>query len=319
MLLAFAFVSCGDDDDATTGFATGGYENVTYKSATVYGYMDINKLSNVSSFGIIYGTSSNLNSETGKIVAAKDVDNNNRYTITLTDLNPNTTYYYAAYIQQEGVVYKYAKVNNFTTELTLTKGECVDLGLPSGTLWASKNVGADSPEDDGLYFQWGDTKGYTSDTNDGKMFSWKSYSFGTYNTLTKYNTKSSYGSIVDNKTELELTDDAAYVNCGKDWRMPSKEQIDELVDSKYTDQKPMTINKVNGIVIVSKTNGNSIFLPSAGERAQGGMNYYGSHGSYWSRTLNSDDPKNAYYLNLEKVESQPSGRMYGLSVRAVRR
>jgi hypothetical protein len=98
-------------------------------------------------------------------------------------------------------------------------GSYVDLGLPSGTLWATCNIGANSPEEYGYYFAWGETEGY----NDGKTtFDWSTYKWcnGSYDSLTKYKYSSSYGTY-DYKTELDLDDDAAYVNWGAEWCMPS--------------------------------------------------------------------------------------------------
>lgn len=98
----------------------------------------------------------------------------------------------------------------------------VDLGLPSGTKWAKMNVGASSEKDMGLYFAWGETQGYTAGGR--KVFIWKNYKFnpsGDSSTFTKYNT-------TDNKTHLELTDDAAHVNWGGDWHMPNRTQCIEL-------------------------------------------------------------------------------------------
>lgn len=96
----------------------------------------------------------------------------------------------------------------------------VDLGLPSGTKWAKMNVGASSEKDKGLYFAWGETQGYT--VGGHKVFMWRDYKYGTSSSnLTKYNT-------TDNKTHLELTDDAAAVNMGGDWHMPNRTQCIEL-------------------------------------------------------------------------------------------
>ena len=98
--------------------------------------------------------------------------------------------------------------------------EYVDLGLPSGNLWAKCNIGADTEEDAGLYFQWGDTQGYTAeqvgvDKQFGSNFSdYKWYGDGGF---TKYNT-------VDNKLTLDLEDDAAHVLMGGNWRMPTSDE-----------------------------------------------------------------------------------------------
>lgn len=199
----------------------------------------------------------------------------------------------------------------------------VDLGLPSGTLWATRNIGATNPEDYGDYFAWGETEGY----NDGKTyFYWSTYKWceGSENTLTKYCNDSSYGynGFTDDKTELDLEDDAAYVNWGLAWRMPSLEQFQELINSSYTTTEWTTQNGVNGRKITSKTNGNSIFLPAAGVRSGSPLNNAGSWGYYRSRTLNSDGPYNARNLNFESVSISTNiyynHRFNGQSVRPVR-
>lgn len=196
----------------------------------------------------------------------------------------------------------------------------VDLGLPSGTLWATCNIGAENPEDYGDYFAWGETEGY----NSGKTtFNWSTYKWceGSEYTMTKYCTKSSYGynGFTDDKTELDLEDDAAYVNWGPAWRMPSDEQCRELINSSYTTTEWTAQNGVNGRKITSKTNGNSIFLPAAGYRNNSSLNYGGSLGSYWSRTLYSDFPSNAWRPGFDSSNISTGGweRYNGRSVRPV--
>ena len=196
----------------------------------------------------------------------------------------------------------------------------VDLGLPSGTLWATCNIGATNPEDYGDYFAWGETEGYDS----GKTtFDWSTYKWceGSYKTLTKYCTNSSYGynGFTDNKTELDLEDDAAYVNCGPDWRMPSYEQLKELINSSYTTTEWTTLNGVNGRKITSKKTGNSIFLPAAGGRSSSSLYLDGSGGTYWSRTLNSDYPYYARDLHFDSsgISTYYDSRCFGRSVRPV--
>ena len=196
----------------------------------------------------------------------------------------------------------------------------VDLGLPSGTLWATCNIGASSPEEYGDYFAWGETKGYNSGKN---IFTFASYKWckGYKNALTKYCSNGAYGykRFTDNKTELELKDDAAYVNWGPDWRMPSIEQIEELIDSAYTNKEWVLLNGVEGYKITSKKNGNSIFLPASGFHYNDALYKEGSGGYIWSRTLFSSCP----YLvrNLGFVSGNLRTyfyRYYGLSVRPVR-
>lgn len=114
----------------------------------------------------------------------------------------------------------------------------VDLGLPSGTLWATCNVGASKPEDYGECFAWGETTGYK---NGKTNFDWSTYKYckASNSTLTKYCNNSDYGNDgkTDSKKELDLSDDAAYVNWGADWRMPTEEQFKELINSSYTTTK----------------------------------------------------------------------------------
>ena len=154
--------------------------------------------------------------------------------------------------------------------------EWVDLGLPSGTLWATCNVGANSPEEYGDYFAWGETEPKDN-------YNWSNYKWcnGSYTTLTKYCTNNSYGTV-DNKTELEVEDDAAYVNWGSSWRMPTVAQQQELLEnctSTWT-----TMNGVSGH-LVTGPNGNTIFLPAAGYRGLESLYDAGYYGFYWSRTL----------------------------------
>ena len=196
--------------------------------------------------------------------------------------------------------------------------EYVDLGLPSGTLWATCNIGASSPEDYGDYFAWGETTG----RNSGKTnFAWSNYKYcnGSYNNLTKYCTLSSCGTV-DNLTELELSDDAAYVNWGSNWRMPSYDQITELINSNYTTTTWTTQNGVYGRRITSKSNGNSLFLPAAGYRYDTLINVAGSGGFYWSRTLDTGFPENArdLYFLPANVYTSANYRCRGWSVRPVR-
>ena len=195
--------------------------------------------------------------------------------------------------------------------------EYVNLGLPSGTLWATCNVGAEKPEEYGDYFTWGETAGY----NSGKTtFSWATYRYydALYNTLTKYCTKSDYGTI-DDKTELEMVDDAATANWGSNWQMPSNDQLLELINSNYTTTSWTTLNGVNGRLIVSKSNGNRIFLPAAGYHSTS-LYSAGSGGYYWSRSLYTSNSMYARGLGFSSssISTDTHSRYYGRSVRPVR-
>ena len=202
--------------------------------------------------------------------------------------------------------------------LTITVGEgdvntheWVDLGLPSGTLWATCNVGASSPEEYGDYFAWGETEPKDN-------YSWSTYKWcNDYsNALTKYCT-SGFDGIVDSKTELDPEDDAAYVNWGENWRIPTHDQQKELwTECTWT---WTTQNGVNGR-LVTGPNGNTLFLPAAGYRLGGSLDYAGSYGYYWSRKLVAESPYLAQCLNFSSGDVRRGAyyRSGGLVVRAVR-
>ena len=190
----------------------------------------------------------------------------------------------------------------------------VDLGLPSGIKWASCNVGAEKPEYYGNYYAWGEVL-------PKEKYSWETYKYanGASDKLTKYCYNASYGDdgFTDNKTTLEPEDDAARVNWGGSWRMPTDAEWDELRDNctwTWTTQ-----NGIKGYRVASQTNSNSIFLPAAGYLL--GANLYGvGYGFYWSSLFNEDYPDNAWYLRFgsDDVGSRRSNfRDEGQSVRPV--
>ena len=199
--------------------------------------------------------------------------------------------------------------------------EYVDLGLPSGTLWATCNVGASKPEEYGDYFAWGGTTGYKG----GKTnFTWSTYKYcnGSGKTMTKYCTGSDYG-IVDNKTVLESADDAATANWGGGWQMPSFDQCEELINSNYTTTTWTTQNGVYGRKIISKSNGKNIFLPAAGYLGGTSFCEIGSRGSYWSRLLwrsaiSKGDWGSGLDFDSSTIITMLHYRYYGQSVRPVR-
>ncbi len=186
----------------------------------------------------------------------------------------------------------------------------VDLGLPSGLLWATCNIGADKPEDYGDYFAWGETA--TKDS-----YSWYTYKWcnGSYNNLTKYNSDPDYGTV-DDKTMLEPADDAAHVNWGGDWRMPTLDEMEELEDNctwEWTAQGGKDGYCVTG------SNGNSIFLPAAGCYYGDSISYAGSDGYYWSSLHGDGYPFGSYDLGFDSVYLGKNNydRYYGHSVRPV--
>lgn len=205
----------------------------------------------------------------------------------------------------------------------------INLGLPSGTLWADRNIGASNIYDYGKLFQWGDTTPYDVPqhtgnlVNDGqKKFSRDDYKWDDGTTLTKYNK-------TDGKVVLDLEDDAAYVNMGSDWRMPTKEQVTELFKettqelyAKLTDgSDPVKVangtyntgnntvswtyidghssSEVNGklsyMKLLSKTNGNFLVVPSSVRVYGGSVAVVGLSSEFWSSSVNSDHQPSAWF------------------------
>ena len=158
----------------------------------------------------------------------------------------------------------------------------VDMGLPSGLLWATCNIGANKPTEFGDYYAWGETETKSS-------FAWSTYKWYAITNneiLTKYNTHAGRGDV-DNKTLLELSDDAANVKLGGNWRMPTQTEFKELMNPEYCTWCYIAKDGVLGYLVVSKKNGNSIFMP---------LWTVNKSGQYWSSTLSNDYPTNASML-----------------------
>ncbi len=200
--------------------------------------------------------------------------------------------------------------------------DMMDLGL--SVKWAMCNLGASAPEEYGLYYQWGDTEGYGSDTSDGKSFFWSDYKWcnGAANSLIKYNSWTIYGDVVDNLTVLETVDDAASAALGGSWRMPTIEEWQELINKctwTWT-----TLNGINGFKVQSTVDGytdNWIFLPAAGWRITNTLSDKNSLG-YWSKSIGirPDAACSIYYYPNEDshdVDLGNTSRPIGFSIRPV--
>ena len=210
--------------------------------------------------------------------------------------------------------------------------EYVDLGLPSGTLWATCNIGANSPEEYGDYFAWGETKPKKSNGSWGD-YSWETYKWmnsgqADWTQINKYTFADSqteacwYNSngtfIGDGQTELFSEDDVATANWGSEWQMPSMFQMYELFNSENTTSTWTTVNGMSGQLVTSRRNGSSIFLPAAGRLND--IEFAGTNGYYWSRVLNDlySDHACILYFNEDKFSVSRFDRCSGLSVRPVR-
>ena len=178
--------------------------------------------------------------------------------------------------------------------------EYVDLGLPSGLLWATCNVGANSPEEYGDYFAWGETE--PKETYDWSTYKWCE---GDKKSLTKYIIPYHPYGVVDNKTRLEPVDDAAHVNWGGNWRMPTEDEWRELRENC----------DIYGSFAVSRINGNSISLPFAGYKGNCDTEINAAY--YWSSSLgNYSDYANSIYFTYSGGGGGHE-RYVGLSVRPV--
>lgn len=240
--------------------------------------------------------------------------------ITLGDADNQMEELYRSYNGSTSVFSRHNVVNmgtvSTTNGWTAFTPTYVDLGLTSGTKWATCNVGALTPEDYGDYFAWGETEPKTD-------YSWTSYKWceGSENTLTKYNTISNNGTVVDNNTVLDASDDAAHVNWGATWRMPAEEDQQELRNNCYwewTDDYNDT--NVKGFIVYKVKDNNDkgkmkinnsgdtpsedytiaedahIFLPAAGFKWPGGIALAGTRGVYYLSAIQDNDPISA--LNM---------------------
>lgn len=193
--------------------------------------------------------------------------------------------------------------------------EAIDLGLPSGLKWASFNLGATKPEEYGDYFAWGETEPKSA-------YSWETYkwSMGTENSYIKYcpNPDWGYNGFSDERTQLVPEDDAASVNLGDKWRIPTAVEMDELLrfcDTEWTSENGISGHKLTG------PNGNSIFLPFAGAAAGTERGDFGTAGAYWTSSLSDSDNSPSAWLFLTATNvfgfTSVLSRCYGISIRPV--
>lgn len=283
-----------------------------------------------ASFGVAWSTSEGdlvkVNNRLNGYTMAVDFSQTVHSLTRLVSLMSSTTYYYTTYVDMNGELHV-APVRSF---MTMDEGvspgqtpdgvEAVDMGLPSGRKWANKNIGAEKQEDTGLFFAWGETEGYLEDGSDDHLFSWATYKWckGSRSNQTKYCTNSGYGTI-DNKVVLDFADDAAYVNWGVEWRMPTAEEMKELMENTISEWT--VLGGVEGYKFTSKTTGNVIFLPAAGCRVSESQYEKGTDCYYWASTVDIENPYASRYLRfyVGRVFLASLFRYYGMNVRPVRR
>ena len=244
----------------------------------------------IAELGVCYSTSQNPSPWSDVCVPAEGTEVGT-FRCVIENLPPNT-YYARAYAKTwVEPLAGYGDVVSFTIVNGGDPHDYVDLGLPSGTLWATCNVGANSPEEYGDYFSWGETQ-----PKDYYDISTYLHCMGSYNTLTKYCNDPScgYNGFTDNLTTLLSEDDAATANRGDDWRMPTIDEWQELCNN--TTSTWMTQNGVNGMLFTA-SNGNRLFLPAAGDQWSSGLINLG-YGDYWSSSLDIDNPIDARCLGF---------------------
>jgi uncharacterized protein (TIGR02145 family) len=314
MLTVTLFFTTGcnkENNDSDVRVTTYTPQNITQTTAKCGGDVIVSQGLSLNELGVCWSTSSKPTIEDAHL---STVNWNEPYVCTITGLEPSTKYHVRAYALR-GLEYYYGEDKSFTTEGSSgwDSHEYVNLGLPSGTLWATCNVGADTPEDYGDYFAWGETQ-------PKDWYGWSAYQYcmGSSNTLTKYCNNSVYGynGFTDNLTILQPSDDAATANWGNGWRMPTREEWQELYQN--TTHTWTTQNGVNGRSFTA-SNGNSLFLPASGYRWDGELYNAGLGGYYWSSSLATDYPGYAWYFIFDSGSARvgSSYRSDGYSVRPV--
>lgn len=280
--------------------STGDVSDVTYATATFTTYVQLTSVDADDNIkvGVAYATSKDaIHSDSTFRMKTVYTEDDDECVITIDGLFVNTTYYYASFTFFNGV-YAFSNIKSFTT-----KNVAVDLGL--SVKWATCNVGAFSPEEYGDYFAWSETKPKSS------YFSDNSITYG----LSPSELESR--GIIGSDGNLTAAHDAATANWGGSWRMPTFDEIKELLYNciwKWT-----TCNGVNG-QLVTGPNGNSIFLPAAGYRVGIDFCNRGLDGEYWSATLDEIYSFLAYNLDFSSdynLYFNNYDRYYGFTVRPV--
>ena len=294
---------------------TGNASNITENSVTITGTIEVADLTVKA--GVLYGETSNLSIIDGE--KKQKNSSSGFFFIVLSDLAVETTYYYCLYVEFAGQYY-YGETKSFVTP----NHSWVDLGL--SVKWATLNVGSSSPGYGGRFFAWGETDlGETTFGSFKNYYNWSNYKYSDVygEALTKYNTRSDrYGSIVDHKKVLDLEDDAAHVNWGGAWRMPTYDEANELItkckweEGKFQGQYGFW---------VTGPNGNTIFIPDTGAISGYPDNLGGfssaSGSLFWINELSNNNPHYAQYVyyssSSSKAGTWSTDRCKGLNIRAV--
>ena len=244
------------------------------------------KFLNAATTGVVESKLSNNEIALSGTVAADTTTNS---TLSVTYRIGNATYY-GDYSGSYTLTIKYAEVASL---------KLVDLGLPSGLMWANINIGASNDTEAGEYFQWGGTTGHA--VGEGYNFSSSNYPEST---------------LTSDITE-DSGYDAARVNLGSPWRMPTKVEFDELLNTAYVTRQWTTKNGVNGYLFTSVANGNTIFMPVTGSYDGSSLGSATSYGYYWSSTYYGSSSACSLYFYSSDCRTSNYCRYYGRCVRGV--
>ena len=288
--------------------STSKVDMVTLNSAIVYGQVVEDGGFPITEYGFCYSTSPSPTIEDVKLICENSVIS---FSYNIVNLQEGTKYYIRSYAQNEKGI-TYGEELCFSTKVrTYHNGyEYVDLGL--SVKWATCNVGANTPEEYGGYYAWGEIE--TKSTYD-----WTTHKYydSTTNTFLKYNDYWHQGGVNDNKTKLDSSDDVAHINWGGSWRMPDKDEAYEL-QNKCT-LVFCTQNGVHGYRITSRINGCSIFVPASGRKVGEQQEEVGNEAYLWSATRIQQKSEYALYVKVSSPYLLVSftDRCYGFSVRPV--
>lgn len=315
LMVAVVFiVGCrSENNDPEIKVTTYTPQDITSNTAVCGGDAIITQGMTLSEIGVCWSTASNPTVEGGH---RSTTNWSEPFVCTITGLVSGTQYHVRAYALC-GLEYYYGEDKCFTTEEDSGGGNgtynghaCVDLGLPSGTLWATCNIGAHAPEEYGYFLAWGEMLPKT-------YYYWNTYQYcnGDQNSLTRYCSQSENGfnGFTDSLSVLLPEDDVVSSFWSGGWCMPTVEQWQELKD--HTTMSVATLNEVKGC-LVTGGNGNTLFLPAAGHYTSNGN--LGKACFYWSSSLDTEDPTGAMgfgYSNVSVIGHEV--RYCGLSVRAV--
>ena len=305
------FKPVNEDSIVTPQIRTLNYVNGLYYVVTLTGRVSgLEQVALDFQCGFEYSTDDTFSTEKTVRKRASGDYTENPFTLTVSDIIPGQKYYYRAYYINQMFIY-YGEVKEFATD-EWAGPEAVDLGL--SVKWADINIDAYRPWERGHFYSWGELEPKELYRSSNYRF----YHEGTMS-LTKYCNDKIYGyeEYTDSLTTLEPEDDVAHVKWGDGWRMPSKDEFLELMDTTNCVWIYTNMNGMTGYKVESKKNGNSIFLPDASD----------SHGCggglYWANCIEPDlaaAAPNLYFNRaMNRLYINTYAREYGLTIRPVQK